>query len=157
MFVEGYDQSSPYIRKMWRDALRRLPPNFITGRVLLLGLGAGSIVNDLHSRFKNPSIIAVDYDAIMVNIAKELELFDRSACEVIIGDVTDVVPKLNDEFDLIVVDLYKGNKTAPILEQAEFLNAISQKLSPSGKLLINAFENSSLFAKFDQRFTRESS
>jgi len=157
VFVEGYDQSSPYIKNMWRGALRRLPLNFTAGRVLLLGLGAGSIINDLHSRFVDASITAVDYDAIMVNIAKELQLFDQSICEVIIGDVTDVVPKLDSKFDLIVVDLYRGNKTAPILEDDKFLNSISQKLSATGHLLLNVFENTPLLSKFDQHFIRKES
>lgn len=156
IFVDSYDQSSPYIKKMWRSALKRIPPTTKVTNTLLLGLGGGSIVDDLATKYPKSRLTVIEYDPVMVEIARETQMFTTKP-NIIIKDAVLAVPQLNDSFYLIVVDLYRGGKTSPSLEDSEFISLIEQKLSDTGTLLINVFENTELLNKFDQFFLRETS
>jgi spermidine synthase len=152
--VESYDQSSPYIKRMWRSALRRLSPILKVHRSLLLGLGGGSIVDDLAEKYPDAELVIVEYDPVMVEVSQEVHLFKTNP-RIFVEDAVSAVPKLEGMFDLIIVDLYKGGKTAEALEHANFIASIINKLSPGGTLILNAFENTKLFADFSRYLTLE--
>jgi spermidine synthase len=154
VFVEHYDQSSPYIKRMWRHALRRLPQTLSVSRTLLLGLGGGSIIDDLAHRFPASKLTVVEHDPVMVEVAQSLKLFS-STPEVVIEDAVRAVPNLPATYNLIIVDLYRGGETAGILSSEAFVKSIEQKLAPDGFLLLNVFKNTSLFPLFDEHFSYE--
>src|SRR3989338_2034256 len=56
VFVGGFHQSSGYIQKMWRKALRHVPRSASIKTVLMLGLGGGSAVRELQNRFRGCAI-----------------------------------------------------------------------------------------------------
>lgn len=156
VFVDGFYQSAPYIKKMWRTGLRQVAQTIPVSRILVLGLGAGSVINDLHSRFPAASITAIEYDPTMVVIARQLEMFDQKlAVNILVADAVTAVPALDGTFDLIIVDLYKGGVTAEALQHPDFAQSIAQKLSPDGTLILNVFRNVELFPLFDKFLTRQ--
>ena len=62
---------------MWRKAVRRVPSTARIESVLLLGLGGGSAINEVHTRFPIAQIAVLEWDPVMVNLAHELKLFSR--------------------------------------------------------------------------------
>ena len=78
------------------------------GRVLLLGLGAGSVVHILRRELGIMApIVAVDDDPVMVQIAREhFSLGHHAGVEVVIDDAFDALQRITGPFDLIVVDLF---------------------------------------------------
>ncbi|MFA5947242.1 MAG: methyltransferase domain-containing protein [Patescibacteria group bacterium] len=156
VFVDGFYQSAPYIKKMWRTGLRQVSSMPAVSRILVLGLGAGSIINDLHSRYPDAFITTIEYDPTMVVIARQLEMFDQKLpVNIIVADAVTAVPALEGSFDLIIVDLYKGGVTAEALQHPDFVESITQKLLPNGTLILNVFKNVELFPLFDRFLTRQ--
>jgi GNAT superfamily N-acetyltransferase/precorrin-6B methylase 2 len=154
--VDGYDQSSSYIKKMWQEALARLPEYARAKRVLLLGLGAGSIIDDLHRRFPNCQVTVIEWDPEMITLAKRLHLFKpEHAPQVLVGDALEMLPTLDQTFDLIVFDLYRGERPEPRLAEADFQKQLQSHLKHSGFLLANVFKTPTLLEATDRFFSRE--
>lgn len=159
--VDGIDQTSPCVNAIWKKALRRIPKNSGVKKVLILGFGAGGNIKLIHNRFPGAKIMAVEWDPVMVDIAKELKFFKvNNQPLLIIEDVSKAVPRLNElkkQFDLLIVDLFRGAKPAPALYEKQFIASLAGIMAPNGCLLINAFKNPEIFEVFDEYLSRMSS
>ena len=156
--VNGIGQTTPYVKAVWKKALRRLPKKKSVKKVLLLGLGAGGQIGLIYHRFPYCRITAVEWDPIMVKIGEELNFlksFKRPL--IIIDDALNILPRLQEKFDLILVDLFSGQEPAPILYSRPFIESVRDKLESDGYLLINAFRNPELLEIFDRILSRISS
>lgn len=107
--------------------------------VLVLGLGAGSVVHllrrDHHVR---APITAVEIDPAMVDVARRHFGLDRWAnLEVIVGDAVAWTRASRRRFDLIVVDLFLEAEIPAACRTREFLESLRERLSPGGLVLYN--------------------
>jgi spermidine synthase len=155
VYVGGIMQTSPYVTGMWRDALTRLPGDFLPRRLLLLGLGAGGIVPELRRRFPEAELTAVEWDERMVDLATKLNFYGGAAAPtVVVGDAREVVPRLAGEFDLVLFDLFTAGQPAVAEGDDAFVAALAARLSPGGLVLVNTFATPALFGLFDRHFAR---
>ncbi|MEI7511865.1 MAG: hypothetical protein WCK01_00170 [Candidatus Uhrbacteria bacterium] len=153
--VNGYDQSSYYIRKMWQGALEQLPRPFRAKQILLLGLGAGSVIRDLHKRFPGCQVTVIEWDPEMVTLAHRLNMFSlKQAPRILTGDACGILPTLTQRFDLIIFDLYCGERPEPRLAAPEFQGQLQRLLKYNGYMLVNVFKTPALLESTDQVFTR---
>ncbi len=152
IFVGGFHQSSGYIQRMWRKALRHVPRKMPIQRVLMLGLGGGSAVALLRRRFPGCAVTVVEWDPEMIALYRELHRKDdeTTICE---GDAFVVIPGLQETFDLVIVDLFKGNETPGQLGSPEFIKEIRRVLAPNGHCLLNAFVSLGLISAFGEHFS----
>jgi SAM-dependent methyltransferase len=147
--VGSFDQTSAYTNLMWRDALRQLPEYVSVKRVLLLGLGAGGVARILRKRSPSCRITAVEWDPAMVAIGRRLGwVGNDDTLEILEGDAAEIVPRIPGTFDLIIVDLFRGHRTASALDADAFLEALRDHLEPDGCLLLNAFRDRERFQAF---------
>lgn len=120
--------------------IEKNPPN----KVLCFGLGGGSIVHILKNELKIPGhIIAVEYDEIMVEIARkyfDLQLFNN--LNVITEDAFIYATEQADKntFDLIIIDLFEDNKAVEKIYEADFNEQLLQ-MCPHGTIIINTICN----------------
>lgn len=133
-------QTGPYTNAMWKDAFRRTakmrPVNVHTG--LLLGLGGGGAVKPFFIRFPGGKLLAVEFDPAMVEVANEIGLYKPFPLpEVTLGDVREIVPKLTERYDLIVLDVFEGKKLSSAVEDRVFLSALKERLNDGGTLIVN--------------------
>lgn len=157
IYVDGYDQSSKYIAEMWRKALYRVPEEHPVKHVLILGLAAGNAVREMSRRFHDAHITVVEWDPAMVELAKHLRQFSKKTHpEIIIGDAAEVVPKMQQKFDLILVDLFTGETPEPRLASAEMIDALARILKSDGYLILNPFKNVALIPAFERKLSRQS-
>ena len=148
--VGGYDQTSRYITDMWKDALRRVPPNLIVKKVLLLGFGAGGTIELLREQFPKSQITVVEWDPVMVEIAGRIKFFEPGEdIQIILGDANLFVPELADRFDVIIFDLYCGEQPQLINDPA-FREVMRRRLSPSGFLVANVFHDAPILERFGE-------
>ena len=152
IFVDGYDQSTAYIRKMWQAALNRLPDNAKIEKVLVLGLGGGTVLGEIAQRFPACSLTAVEHDPAMIAIFREHWPGDTPV-EIIEGDALAAIQTITATFDFLVVDLFTGQTTAPFLEDSATIERLAARLVPDGLCLLNAFKNEKLFPLFAEVMT----
>lgn len=153
VLVDGYYQTSPYTNRMWRRALKRLPTRTKVKKILVLGLGAGGIIPILNSSYPHCSVTAIEWDPVMIGLASELGyITPTNRPKIIEGDAQIIVPNLSDKFDLIIIDLFLGNKAPQMLSNSEFLRSLDSLLAPSGHLIVNVFLAKDLLSVFESAF-----
>jgi predicted O-methyltransferase YrrM len=111
--------------------------------VLLIGLGAGSVVHLLRRDFgvKAP-ITAIEIDPVMVEVAREHFGLDRwRNLEVVVADAVEWVASSKRRFDLVVIDAFYEAQVPAALRTQAFARNLRERVSPGGWLLFNQVSN----------------
>lgn len=121
------------------EGLSLLPINNF-GNVLVLGIGAGSVVDSLRNKYGfEGKIIGVELDPVVIDIAKsKFGLLDFENIEVIQEDAAVYVKNSEVLFDFIVVDLFINIEVPTVFYQQEFWNDVERLVSDNGFVLFNA-------------------
>ncbi|HAU65960.1 TPA: hypothetical protein DCW61_01290 [Candidatus Uhrbacteria bacterium] len=154
--VDQTIQSGTYLYGLFRSVIKMFPKQTRAKQILVLGLGAGTCLRVIHKRFPDAHIVAVEYDEVMIQLTRGFFLKRHSYdwLEIKQGDVIDVLPLLNQSFDLIFVDLFCGSSVSPAVSRPEFLRQIHRLLSWDGYLIVNFYlEEASLSGKIEQVFS----
>ena len=110
---------------------------------LVIGGGDGGSSEEL---LKYPSmrrVVMAELDAAVIEVArKHLSgvhggVFDDPRLDVRIGDAWDLVAKLDEKFDIIVLDLTDPETPAEKLYTGEFFDAIKRVLAPGGAITLH--------------------
>jgi len=139
----GFFQSSDYVTRMWRQAIRRVPRTGVK-RILVLGLGGGGCVAALEKRYPRARITAIEWDPVMVEAADRMRMYGRRP-EILVGDAREVLPKLQGKFDLVLGDIFQGSQPAQAFREADFFKTVSAKLGREGYFILNSFRNPEIF------------
>lgn len=140
ILVNGYDETSHYMTSVLKYLLQPIPREAIFRRILLLGLGGGGIVPYLLRQYSTAHITIVEWDPRMVELAKKIgNLPSPHRWTIQQGDAFEIVPTLNEKYDLVIFDLFKGKHIVPSLLTEPFIASLSSILAPGGYLCINAF------------------
>ncbi|MDH5764789.1 MAG: hypothetical protein OEZ38_02145 [Gammaproteobacteria bacterium] len=112
-------------------------------RVLLLGVGGGSIVKFLIHHFRHINLDAVDLRRAVINIAQEyfyMPVHNRHL-NIFVNDFKDFLVKAkqsNKVYDLILIDLFSASKSENIIIGLDGqLKLIKSLLATNGFILIN--------------------
>ncbi len=107
--------------------------------VLVLGMGAGSVVQTIRENFQsNAQITLVEIDETIIEIArKEFDIERYGNLEIVHSDAFDYLEKTPEKFDFIIVDLFILDKIPVQFTEAISLKNIAQKLNKNGKLIYN--------------------
>ncbi|MBY0539222.1 hypothetical protein K2P56_02180 [Patescibacteria group bacterium] len=147
--VDGIEQTGSEVHAMWKYALEVLTRYRGTQRIkkiLLLGLGGGGELKMISRVFPEATLTVVEHDPEMIALAKELKLYAPYPFPTMIcDDAKNAVQKIQEEFDLIVIDLFRGQQPSLLSADVEFLTVVHQRLSPQGYLLANVYKNKELF------------
>ncbi|MFI5221948.1 MAG: spermidine synthase [Bacteroidia bacterium] len=110
-----------------------------TDKILLLGLGCGTIPEIIFEELKlNCSMTAVEYDPIMIGIAKDhFDILRFKDLVIETGDAKKYVNECPDKFDLIVVDLFNDDVVPEDFLQLDFLKRVCECLNDEGMLVFN--------------------
>lgn len=152
-----------YTREMMAALLLR-PPGLHRGwpkKVLLIGLGAGSLTKFIHRYLPRTKITVVEIEPRVVAAARHhFRLPDEDArFRIEIGDGADYVMDERKEFDLILVDGFDEDARPGELDSLPFYLNCRARLSPQGLLVVNLLSRSKDFRSsvtrikkaFDQR------
>ncbi len=80
-------------------------------RVLLLGVGGGSVVRVLRALRRDAAIVGVDLDAQVLEVARREFALDALGATIVCGEARRFVAALTpaQRFDLIIDDIYQGS------------------------------------------------
>ena len=97
-------------------------------KVLLLGLGAGSVVDLLINKHGiKCEITGVELDAAVIDFAKKyFDIEKYKSLQIVQADAFEYVQQCNDKFDLIVVDLFIGDTVPAAFASEEFISNLKR-------------------------------
>lgn len=108
-------------------------------RVLILGLGAGSVIQTLRRDigYKN-HIRSVEIDPTVLEVAKQyFQLDGFQNHEIILGDAFEFTLKNTEQYDLVLVDIFQDAEMPSFLFETYFVNHLKKMLYPGSFLLFN--------------------
>ena len=107
--------------------------------ILLLGMGAGSVINLLKNKFQQDGhITAIEIDADIIRIAGEyFELNQYRGLTVENADAYTYVNRTINRFDLIIVDIYIDLDVPQLFESNEFIDQLFHISTPGGMIIYN--------------------
>ena len=118
-------------------------------RILVAGLGGGSIPMTLADLFPEASIDIVEIDQAVVNVAKEFFYFEENAnTQTYVQDARVFVKRAairGVQYDYIVLDAFTGDYIPEHLLTREFLGEVKSILAPGGVLVANTFSTSRFY------------
>lgn len=143
LIVNGIQQTGRYVEVLFARALRRFIswyPNPVKN-ILVIGVGGGAVIRQLHTLYPKAHITAVDIDGVIISIAKKyFTMPDSRICKCIVSDAKVYLkaPK-KSLFDLILVDIYIGNDVPDFVTEERFLKSIKNNLVHGGRFILNYF------------------
>lgn len=156
VIVGGFGETAPYLQKLWRQAFDRIPKKASIKKVLVIGFGAGGNVRQLHDRFPDCAITAIEWDPVMVEIASLIKLFPADLLpRIIVDDAFHAIQELDEKFDLILFDAYLGNCVMKAVRDSEFSVRLQRLLEPDGYFLYNASAEPEVLPIISQYFRME--
>lgn len=118
-------------------------------RVLIVGLGGGSIPTAFHQMFPAATIDVVEIDSAVVDVAKRFFNFEESdKVDVSVKDARVFVKQagmFGRKYDYIVLDAFNGDYIPEHLMTKEWLEECKRILADDGVLVANTFSVSQLY------------
>jgi spermidine synthase len=106
-------------------------------RVLILGLGGGTLVQLLRRRWPDLQIVGVEDDSEVLRLAQSQFGLDGPTLRIEQVDAAEFVAACREHFDLVVVDLYRGETAAPFVQSRKFIRRIRSLTAPGGTVVWN--------------------
>ncbi len=108
--------------------------------VLLLGLGAGSVIATLREDFDyQQHITAVELDPVMLTICKEeFGIVSNENLQLVQADAFEFLKKDQAAYDLIIIDLFVDTEVPEMVYSSDFFQLIHERLATNGQFIFNA-------------------
>ncbi|KKR34374.1 MAG: Methyltransferase domain protein [Candidatus Gottesmanbacteria bacterium GW2011_GWC2_39_8] len=146
--VGGLTQSGGLLKNVWekgiREASKLQPFDFTQGKrhkaskILILGLGGGTLVKIINHYYSEAHITGVDIDPKMVEMGrKHLGLDKAKNLKVVIADAAKFIKNNKGKYDLILVDLYIGSNFPAIVLSESFISNLRDAVKEKGIMIVN--------------------
>ncbi len=103
-------------------------------RVLMIGLGGGTLATMLHRA--GVEVVAVEIDPAIVELARAYFAMPEGI-EIHVGDGAAFLARARRKFDAIVLDAYRGPQMPAHLTTPAFFGRVKARLAPGGIALAN--------------------
>ena len=137
--VGGLTQSGGIVYEIWKKTLKKVKrQKKVINNCLILGLGGGSVSILVKKFWLNVKIVGVEIDPVMVSLGKEF--LDLKDVDIKLNDAYDFclkTSKLNEKYDLVIVDLYVGDKFPDKFSYLKFINLTRNIVSKEGIIVFN--------------------
>jgi spermidine synthase len=142
-----------YTRKMMTFLLFMPQPR----RILIVGLGGGSLAKFCYRRLPSATITALEVDPWIIALRKEFGVPPNDKrFRVVQGDGGEYVARRGLRQDVILLDAYDRQGVAPGLDTPSFYRKALHRLTPGGVLVVNIhgdpYERASHFANIRRVF-----
>lgn len=112
-------------------------------RILLLGLGGGTLARFFSQHFSDAEIEVVELRQAVVDIAHRYFLLEATpSLSINVMDANDFLREHvsthgSSPFDLLIVDIFDGEGPSVLLQEPRFLLELRNALSPEGVMALN--------------------
>lgn len=118
-------------------------------RILIIGLGGGTMSNVLHQIYPKASITNVEIDPAVIKVARNyFDFFENKSITAVAQDGRIFVKRAvikKQQYDWIILDAFNGDYIPEHLMTQEFLQEVKSLLSDNGVLAANTFSVSKLY------------
>jgi len=118
-------------------------------KILIIGLGGGTLSNTFHDLLPDSQIDNVELDPAVITVARKyFYYFENSQIKSVIQDGRLFVKRAlhqRKQYDLIILDAFNGDYIPEHLLTVEFLTECKQLLTQKGVLAANTFSQSNLY------------
>lgn len=118
--------------------------NFKPNKILMLGLGAGSILESLPNYLKNTyySIDAVEIDPLVIELGyKYFDIQRFNNLNIFIMDAKDFIMQSVDSYDFVIIDLFVDLVMPDFLFEPTILQKLKEMTTEKGAILFNTIPN----------------
>lgn len=107
-------------------------------RILVVGLGGGTLPMFLRKYYPKATIDAVDIDPDVVHVAKRFFGFREDAhMRAHVADGRQFIEKVRQPYDVIFLDAFGADNVPPHMTTQEFLQAVRRAVKPAGSVVGN--------------------
>ena len=107
-------------------------------RIMIVGVGGGTMPMFLRHYYSNATIDAVDIDPDVVHVAKEYFGFrEDPKLRAHVRDGRQFVESVRDPYDVIFLDAFGASTVPPHLTTVEFMRAVRRAVKPDGVVVGN--------------------
>lgn len=151
LLVNGSRQSGEYVEMLWKEACKAFGLPQRPFRILVLGVGGGTVIWLLRSYYPEADIVGVDIDQTMIDIGKRYFGLDTvEKLTFICDDAEMFVAKERSKFDLVIVDLFIGTQVPKLVRKESFLKTLKRILTKNGVVIINYLREFDYLKKSEQ-------
>lgn len=150
MTIGGLLQSGGIVADIWKKAANITQNQKLKAKsILILGLGCGTAAKIFSKKYPEAQITGVEIDPVVINLGKKYfglgEIPNlKIVCQDAIKYTSEVAPDASREtprrwkkFDLVIVDMYQGEKIPTKTESLSFLRSLSHLMKPNGFIVFN--------------------
>ncbi|MDG6773712.1 fused MFS/spermidine synthase [Thiomicrorhabdus sp. ZW0627] len=113
-------------------------------RVLMLGLGGGSMAHHLYHTLPNLQMTVVELRQAVIDCAyRFFQLPDEPEIETVQGDALEFVAENDYGFDAVIVDLFDSHGIPAEFSEEDFQKNLLKQLNPTGLLIFNLWNKQS--------------
>ena len=118
-------------------------------RILIAGLGGGSLPMSLAALYPEARIDVVEIDQAVVNVARDFFDFEESdGVRVFVNDARVFVKRaglMEERYDFVILDAFTGDYIPEHLLTQEFLEEVRAVMTPDAVLVANTFSTSRFY------------
>jgi spermidine synthase len=122
-----------YTRKMMAFLLFHPNPK----RILLIGLGGGSLAKFCHRSLPRTRITAVEIDPIIIAMSEQFGVTPDERLAIVQADAAEFLPSAQADTDVLLLDAFDRDGLAPTLSNPTFFEAARRRLRPNGLMVAN--------------------
>ncbi|MDG1850582.1 MAG: fused MFS/spermidine synthase [Gammaproteobacteria bacterium] len=119
-------------------------------RILIVGLGGGTLSDTYSQLFPEAEIVISEIDDAVVRVAQEYFGFQETdKISVDVGDARVFIKRAGlrgEKYDLVILDAFNGEYIPEHLMTVEFLEEVKRLLPDDGTVVANTFSTSRLYA-----------
>jgi spermidine synthase len=154
-FLDNHDKLVfPYAKMVLSSLLVQDNPQ----RILIIGLGGGTLVHTYQALFPQSEIVVVEIDEAVVRVAERFFDFKTSAKIKSLPEDGRLYIKRagirKEKFDLVILDAFNGDYIPEHLMTAEFLQEVKALLPANGMVVANTFSSSRLYGAESQTYAQ---
>ena len=111
-------------------------------RILLLGLGGGTVARQCRCLYPDATLDAVEVDLAVIRVARDYFHLPHNNVRIIHADAVRYLTLARQTFDAILDDtwLSNGNRRKPLLRDRHFVRKLLDRLSPRGILAVTLLD-----------------
>ena len=118
----GLTQSGGIVESIWKSTLKKIKSKEIE-KVLILGLGGGTVAKLTRKYWPGAEVMGIDIDPMMIELGEKYLGLGETDVKIKIQDAGKPIP---GKFDLVIVDLYQGDKFPKKFEDEKFLESLTK-------------------------------